>query len=886
MSVVISANFASRKIAPCIYLGDANGSAPLKGPFEAEIVRLPVASPRQPFASSAALLFALGYGPMPEGKTKIPCFVANSPRAPWTSYYQREPRTPDDIREMIADFPNACLGVVCGYRNLLCIDIDTDDQDIINAILHALPTWTVAKRGSKGLTIFFRYRGDPDDVCNLIFCLKNADGKKGDVFCEILWHGRKTTTPPTMHAKTGSPYTWVKSEHKLFNMPVDKLPEITEVDLEALEAAIKPWAWEPPLAPEETGKILPRNYNPTDLEAKRFRAVGQIILDRLTNELKGMSGNGRNLALYCASRQIGKYVHHKHLDENRVIDAFSIACNHNGLDKDDGGKRGVLATIRSGLKKSINDPLRELRDRPRPQQSSHAPRPGNSGDPLPLARPLDPAPEYPLDALGDVLGMAAKAMYREIVQAPLPVCCNAVLSAAALALQGHVDVELPHGGVKPISLYLLSILETGGRKSATDEHALKAISDYERELRELYDEKYALYQNRLDAWKSEREKIKRKKNLTFQGKEFELNALGREPVPPPFPLVRYTEPSIEGLIQALRYGHPSAGLFTSEGGQFIGGHAMSDDAKMRSTTTLNRFWDGAPADRIRAAEKFLLVGRRISIHLQAQPDVATAMMCDRALQDNGFLSRFLISAPESLAGTRFAKSVSLSSRIALDEFTRAVMDHLRRELPYVQGKNCFELSPRVLRFSEEATALWWQFHDEVEAELKPEGRLAPVAGLGNKLPEHAARIAAVLAAFENKQHGTVKTIFEADEVIPEPKPIEVMIDVLELERGIQIARYYADEALRIAAAAKINVELMDAKKLLDWLHAKWTEAFVAIAPLVEFGPSALRDTAIMKRLVATLVEYGWLIPAEAGTVVHNRPRKEAWLLVRPSGTAE
>ncbi len=503
--------------------------------------------------------------------------------------------------------------------------------------------------------------------------------------------------------------------------------------------------------------------------------------------------------------------------------------------------------------------------------SSGGTRGGNSGgpqgrdEPLPLVRPLDPAPEYPVDALGPQLGEAAKALHREIVQAPLAVCCNAVLAAATLAVQGHADVELPHEGVKPLSLYILSVLETGGRKTSTDDHALKAVSDYEAELRERYDEKYAAYQNHFDAWKAEREKIKRNKNFDLARKTFELDALGREPLPPPFPLLRYSEPSIEGLIQSLRYGHPSAGLFTSEGGQFIGGHAMSDDAKMRSTTTLNRFWDGAPADRIRVSEKFLLAGRRLCIHLQAQPDVAMAMIADRALQDNGFISRFLISAPESLAGTRFAKPVSEESRAALHSFTQKVLTHLRRELPYVQGKNCLELKPRVLRFSEKAAALWWSFHYHTEAELKAEGGLAPVAGLANKLPGHAGRIAAVLAAAEDEY--------------------AECIGAHHLECGIQIAQYYAEEALRIAGAASVNVRLANAQKLLDWLHTKWSEECIAIAALVEFGPYAFRDTATMKQLVATLIEYNWLVPAPAGTVVHKRPRKEAWKIVKAEARA-
>ena len=81
---------------PGIYLGDPNGAGKLsdddgcsdgvlKGPFEAEIIQFPSASPRQPFASSAELLFGLGYGPMPESANKIPCFAG------WSDYYPGKP---------------------------------------------------------------------------------------------------------------------------------------------------------------------------------------------------------------------------------------------------------------------------------------------------------------------------------------------------------------------------------------------------------------------------------------------------------------------------------------------------------------------------------------------------------------------------------------------------------------------------------------------------------------------------------------------------------------------------------------------------------------------------------------------------------------------------
>ena len=110
----------------------------------------------------------------------------------------------------------------------------------------------------------------------------------------------------------------------------------------------------------------------------------------------------------------------------------------------------------------------------------------------------------------------------------MPVCCNSVLGGAALAVQGHADVELPTGVCKAgIESICSSILETGGRKTSTDEHALAGVFRYdEAELRELYDEKLSAYQNRHDAWKAERDKITRDKKSDFVKKRQELDARG------------------------------------------------------------------------------------------------------------------------------------------------------------------------------------------------------------------------------------------------------------------------------------------------------------------------------------------------------------------------
>jgi putative DNA primase/helicase len=94
-------------------------------------------------------------------------------------------------------------------------------------------------------------------------------------------------------------------------------------------------------------------------------------------------------------------------------------------------------------------------------------------EPEPLRAPIPKAEPYPVEALGDVLGAAAKALH-ETIKAPLALCCQSVLASASLAAQAYYDVMLPWGDKKPLSLYLLTVAESGERKSDVDDVVLSA----------------------------------------------------------------------------------------------------------------------------------------------------------------------------------------------------------------------------------------------------------------------------------------------------------------------------------------------------------------------------------------------------------------------------
>jgi hypothetical protein len=108
--------------------------------------------------------------------------------------------------------------------------------------------------------------------------------------------------------------------------------------------------------------------------------------------------------------------------------------------------------------------------------------------PNPLHRELPTAPEYPVDALCPVPAPVAKAIHN-LTQAPLSICCQSVLSVATLAVQGHLDILMPTRLRRPTSLYPLSIVESGDRKSSADSIALNPVKGYSAELNEKLSQK-------------------------------------------------------------------------------------------------------------------------------------------------------------------------------------------------------------------------------------------------------------------------------------------------------------------------------------------------------------------------------------------------------------
>src|SRR6056297_1604272 len=441
--------------------------------------------------------------------------------------------------------------------------------------------------------------------------------------------------------------------------------------------------------------------------------------------------------------------------------------------------------------------------------------------PQPLVRDIAPGAVYPVHALGPLRG-AVEAV-QGITQAPLAIPAQSALSVASLAVQGFADVDTL-GGPRALSLYALTIARSGERKSACDVPLMTALRDHEREQATAQRDAMESWRNAQALWKGERDRIlaeaKKGKGEKRTAAQADLEALGQEPAAPPSADRTVTEPTFEGLTRLFATGQPSLGLFSDEGGQFLGGHAMNSDNRQKTLAALNDLWQGNPIRRTRAGDGHAsLYGRRLAVHLMVQPAVARKFMADPLAADTGFLPRFLICEPRSTIGTRM-QATARRDDAALSAYALRLSCILETPLP--MDPETRELQPRTLNLSSEARGLLVQFSDAIEAAQAPGRDLAHVTGTASKAAEQAARIAGVLTLWRDLHAPEVEAHDMAD--------------------AIDLAQFYLSEASRLASAATVSAEIDRAETLRRWLLESWPEPEITVRDDGGFRPAFQKPT--------------------------------------------
>ena len=422
-------------------------------------------------------------------------------------------------------------------------------------------------------------------------------------------------------------------------------------------------------------------------------------------------------------------------------------------------------------------------------------------DPLPLTTKIDPEP-YPLDALPETLRAAVEEV-RAFTKAPIPLVVSSALAALSLAVQAHADVKRAEKLQGPTGLFLLTVADSGERKSTCDGFFMQAIRDYEAEQAEAAKPLIKDHKAAMEAWEAKRGGIKEKiRQLSKAGKpareqEEALRDLEHDkPEPPRVPRLIYGDATPEALKWNLAKGWPSGGVVSSEAGLVFGAHGMGKDSVMRNLATLNQLWDGADiATERRTPESFTVRGARLTIALQVQKATLRSFF-DRTkglARGTGFLVRFLLAWPESTQGHR-PFSDPPESWPALARFNQRIAGILQQDVPIDEDG---ALSPPVLPLAVDTKVAWVRFHDAIESELRSGGELHDVRDVASKAADNAARIATLFQIFEHGSGGAV--------------------GLAAFEGASRIAAWHLHEARRFYGELALPEEQADAARLDSWL---------------------------------------------------------------------
>ncbi len=469
-----------------------------------------------------------------------------------------------------------------------------------------------------------------------------------------------------------------------------------------------------------------------------------------------------------------------------------------------------------------------------------APDPDAWSAPIPLTTEITAEP-YPVESLPKDVREAVNEVL-SFTQAPVPLVVNSAMSAMSLAIQASVDVERAKKLTGPVGLFLLTIADSGERKSTCDNFFTKAIRVYEAFKAEEAKPKKQEYQSELDIWESKRSGLKdkirqlEKSGANTKAQEVRLLDLDlNQPIPPQVPKLIYNDATPEALKWGAANKWPSLSVLSNEAGIVFGSHGMGKDSVMRNLATLNQFWDGANIDTERkSTESYMVKNARLTIALQVQEATLRNFFdrTDGLPRGTGFLARCLFAWPEPTQGTRFFKE-SQTVWPALDKFNSRITEIL--ETSEVQIIEQGALKPRRIKFSNEAKAAWVSFHDAIEGELCLNGELYEIRDVASKIADNAARIAALFQCFESNDS-------EA-------------IELPAFEGACNIATWHLREAKRFFSEIAFSEEQLNVLDLDKWLLdfcIKNNTAVVEHRTIQQRGPNKLRKKSALNDALSEL----------------------------------
>ena len=366
-------------------------------------------------------------------------------------------------------------------------------------------------------------------------------------------------------------------------------------------------------------------------------------------------------------------------------------------------------------------------------------------DPIPLDSV--PLPEFPVDVFPDYL--------REMIegtacatQTPPDLAAMVSLSVLATAAQKRAEALIRDGWREVLSLWTVTSLPPGNRKTPAFEPMVKPVREYEQlviermrtEIAEATTE-YEITEGALKRLKDQAMKAKNqfdRDDLTRQAVEM-AHRLERMPVPKSLRMIA-DDATPEELGRLLMGQGGRIAIISDEGDVFDMMAGKYSSGKPNIGIYLRAHAGGdIIVDRVGRPD--VIVRRAaISFGLCVQPESLQGLTANRVFKGRGLLGRFLFSLPYSRLGAREIRPAALSEDVAADYSNRiTVLLSMPADEP---EPGCPQ--PHLIPFTREADDAVAEFEAWIEPRLKPSEELGDMSDWAGKLAGHTCRIATLL----------------------------------------------------------------------------------------------------------------------------------------------
>ncbi len=439
----------------------------------------------------------------------------------------------------------------------------------------------------------------------------------------------------------------------------------------------------------------------------------------------------------------------------------------------------------------------------------------------PLECTLPPATPFPSDALGERLLRYAQAL-QKISGAPLPLNAVALLALANFAVSPLADIKFM-GRPLPTSLFFVVIGASGERKSTILGRLMAPVYKYQSRLEAEADRRV---QNDLDA---------------AEASGTRRIAVASRPCTD----VYCTEGTTSALDEALMHCAGRLLVSTAEAGIFINCHAMQSENKLSFFATLSNLCDAEPVKLLRRTGEIKVSGKRLTLLLMGQLGPVQEFLTDSMAQEQGLISRLLVSFPDSLIGSRELHWSLAKEEAVMEEYDAWITDILDRPLPVVEG-TVNVLDPPLLTLTPEAREEYEKIYYKVEREMGKRGALRSLPrddqnNLINKMATASLKLAATLQLSDN--------------------PAARDLDAEHVRRGVALVEYFMAELKRVTRILPTAKTTSDAIKLMELLRSNRLTEFTS-SWCYSKGPHSLRTQKTLKPVLHLLEEYGWIMSAE------------------------